>query len=107
LEGIRTAAIYMVLFPLGYLQMELTEKMDHHGWNLLKSWATSYGIHIAAIYMLLFPLGYLQMKSTEEIDHPGQNQDWNQELLPWMEWAYAEDIVTVHFIIINSQYYTM
>jgi hypothetical protein len=33
LNGIRPAVIYMMFFPLGYLQMESTEDMVHPGWN--------------------------------------------------------------------------
>jgi hypothetical protein len=60
LDGIYTAAIYRLLFPMGYLRMESTEKMGHPGWNPLRSQATSEVIYPAA-YLLLFPLGYLWM----------------------------------------------
>jgi hypothetical protein len=67
LDGIHNKAIYMLLFPSSYLQMEPTEKAGRSKWNLLKSWATLDGIHTAAIYMLLLPLAYLPM----ETGHPG------------------------------------
>jgi hypothetical protein len=57
------------------------------GWNLLESWAASDGIHTVAIYMLLFLLGCPQ-----DGVHRGDGPSW-------MEWAFAEDIATVHFLI--------
>jgi hypothetical protein len=50
--------------------------------------------------MLQFLLGYIQMEYIEEMSLPGWNQDGNKELLLWMEWASAEHIVKVHFILI-------
>ncbi len=44
------------------------------------------------------------MESTEEMGHPWWNYNWNQELLPWMEWASTEDIVTVNLIIIYGHF---
>ncbi len=71
-DGVHTAAIYMLLFPVGYPQMEPTEEMGYRGWNLLKSRPTSDWILTAAIYMLIFPLCY---------PHGASRGDG----LPWME----------------------
>ncbi len=50
--------------------------------------------------MLMFLLVDLQIESIEEMGNPGRNQDWNQEPLPYIEWASVEDAAIVHFKII-------
>jgi hypothetical protein len=51
-DGVHTAVIFMLVFPLGYPQMEPTEEMSCLGWNLPKTWVTSDGIHSATTYII-------------------------------------------------------
>jgi hypothetical protein len=77
----------------GVPRMKPIEELGYPGWNL-------YCSHVhAAVSIGLAPDRFYR-----EMGHPGLNQDWNQDLLPWMEWASAEDIVTVHFIIIYGHF---
>jgi hypothetical protein len=69
-DGIYTSAIYMLLIPLGFFFMLLTEEMDHPGsiyWLGQPRWS----LHCCH----LFPLDYLKMESIEDMGH----HEWNQD----------------------------